>query len=396
MSSTLPPEIWVHVFGFLATGTETRSDYVPFEAGILSEDAGKRLKANLRDRLSIIRVCKLWHRLGKAILYQNVIVRGESSALAETLSAKSSDDSDSPFGGCVRSLELPFIQTTTSNAGPYNSVTILESCPHLERLTRPPSSSTEVFGLQFEFPMPTTRFHSLRRLDWWHNNFAYRTGGVNALPDILQAAPNLEYLSLGGEMLPNTAMPAPLSLPHLKTLRVRGVNPIYVRQLKNWNTPALRVIVLESLPHPYTFPLMLETLPARQIKIVELGAHLRFLASDYLAPILAGYSNLVELNYRIFFTAEPKWGDAEPHNHLKRVRWQAFPNHATPVEGVWYWIWIHANALMDRILFPTLEEIVLHGEEWNTLGNELEAAGVDELARLRKELAAKGIKLTIG
>ncbi|KZV74859.1 hypothetical protein PENSPDRAFT_647633 [Peniophora sp. CONT] len=395
MSPTLPPELWVHVFGFVNSGPEARADYIPFEAGILSDDVGKRVKANLRDRLSLISVCKLWYRLGKPTLYHDVIVRGESSALADVLSAKSTGDSDLPFGGCVRSLELPFIQTTTSNAGPYTSETILGSCAHLERLTRPPSSSTEVFGLQFEFPMPITQLPALRRLDWWHNNFAYRTGGINALPDVLKVAPNLKYLSLGGEMLPNTAMPAPLSLPHLQTLRVRGINPIYVRQLRNWDAPALRTIILESLTHPYTFPLLWDTIPANQIENVELGAHLHFLARDYIALVISGCSNLRELSYRIFFAAEPKWGDAEPHKHLTRVRWQAFANQTMPVESVWYWIWIHANAFMNRTLFPTLEEIVLHGEEWSTLGNELEPAAVDEMKRLKKELNEKGITLTV-
>ncbi|VDB86617.1 unnamed protein product [Peniophora sp. CBMAI 1063] len=395
MSPTLPPEIWAHVFGFVASGPDGRSDYVPFEAGILSEDAGKRFQTDLRDRLALVNVCKLWYRLAKPILYANVIVRGNSTAMAEILSSKPSDDSDLPFGCCVRSLELPFIQTTTSGEGPYPSSIILESCSRLERLTRLPASPTEVFGLQFEFPMPSIQLPALRRLDWWHNNFAYRTGGVNALPDVLQVAPNLEYLSLGGEMLPNTAMPAPISLPRLQTLRVRGINPIYVRQLRNWDAPVLRTIILESLTHPYTFQSLWETISASQIEIVELGAHMQFLARDYLALVLEGCKNLQELNYRIFFTAEPNWGDAEPHKHLKRVRWQAFTNHTMPVESVWYWVRIHADALMNRTLFPALEEVVLHGEEWSTLGRDLEPAGVDELERLRKDLKAIGIKLTM-
>lgn len=397
--SPIPPEIWVHVFGFVNSGPDVRSDYVPFEAGILSEDAGMRFKANLRDRLSLICVCKLWYRLAKALLYRDVLVRGESSTLAQVLTSKTSEESELPFGGCVRSVELPFIQTTTQSsntpASSANSISILEACPNLERLTRPPSSSTEVFGLQFEFPMPITQLPALRRLDWWHNNFAYRTGGVNALPDVLEAAPNLEYISLGGEMLPNTAMPAPLSLTHLKTLRVRGINPIYVRQLRNWDAPRLRTVVLETLTHPYTFPLLWDTIPASQIETVELGAHLHFLARDYLALVIGGCPNLRELNYRIFFAAEPKWGDVEPHTHLRRVRWQAFTNHSMPVESVWYWIWIHAHAFMNRTLFPALEEIVLYGKEWTAFSHDLEPAGVDELKKLKKEMGDAGLTLTL-
>ncbi|THG99964.1 hypothetical protein EW026_g2492 [Hermanssonia centrifuga] len=237
---------------------------------------------------------------------------------------------------------------------------LLKVCPQLEVLVRPiPALQDE---LRFELPgeecPPLT---SLKRLDWWHHNDAARCGGVNALTDVLHAAPNLQYLSLGGDMWLNLLQRKPIELPSLSTLRIRRMNVLFLHQICRWSLPSLGHVIIDTYTNHRLFDDFWSTF-GDQIKSLELGRSLKFYVLDMVYHVLANCPNLEELNYYVQFTASPHL-PLDRHISLTTVRLHAAPNSFFTEGGNAYWEHIgeHFSAFCQP-LFPALKRFVLHGD----------------------------------
>ena len=99
----------------------------------------------------------------------------------------------SPYGTLtieqVRRVVLPYTSTITRSSAPLQAVEILKRCPRVEVLVRPRYATSGPIGFEFEADM--VPFHTLRRLDWWGNSEAERSGGLNSLGNVLAHAPGL-------------------------------------------------------------------------------------------------------------------------------------------------------------------------------------------------------------
>ncbi|KAI0034159.1 hypothetical protein K488DRAFT_46154 [Vararia minispora EC-137] len=386
----LPIELWIHVLD-LATrpSDEPNICYVPFDINPSFQTCSS---SETRTRSAIVLVCKQWRAIGLCVLYRDLFIRDNLHSLMHTIPG-SSQPKPGFRNSCVRRVILPYTQTAARppSAGPCPAVMILEACPNVEVLVRPQCKPGEMFRLQFDHPMSTPSLLSVRRLDWWHDHFAYRTGGINYLPDVIHQAPNIEYLTLAGDMLPNTFIHRGLELPKLKVLRLRGVNPIYIRHITTWHFPSLTHVVLESLYQSFTFSLLRDAI-ARQIECVELGRHMHFLTFDLLSMIISGCPNLRELNFYVFFALPPLITDA--HTALQRLGLHAAPNVSMEERiSPWQEIWAHARAFTNRETFPSLSEVVLYGKYWDNLIHGLQAE--DEFHNFKHSFEALGISVTM-
>lgn len=355
MSSVhLPPEVWLEVFRWVAyvssDGLYT-AKYLPFQ----TPRGYKMLDANLKVKAVVVRVCRQWRALAMDMLYEDLRIRHGEQTLAGVL------ESCEERGRRVRRVELPYANTVMTNQH-LSSVAILRRCPELEILVRPPPESLGT--LRFEFCAENLPLTSLKRLEWWYVNDAARSGGINSLDDVLSGTPNLQYLSIGGKPLTGQLRPAP-HLPVLTTLRLQGINGIFVRQLCRWSLPALAHIVVDNAQRDFALEMLWERFGS-QIQTMELGKHVRFYVEDHITSILRHCTSLTELNYHIHFTAPPPPGIV--HSSLNTVRLHGDTNHLTSDDD-WEYLEYHF-ALFSGPSLPSLKRIVLYGEWHATLTDD--------------------------
>jgi len=366
MQPPLPPEVWLQVFRWATISASTPllqcTSYYPFQSpGEQVVDEAVFLK------FVLIRVCQLWRALARALFYEDVIImRGSTDAAKQIL-----DDGDEDYGVYkqVYRLCLPYSVSDTRPGGIQSteSAKILARCSELRVLVRPgPSFSGPLDVLRFEFqaedcpPLP-----SLKRLDWWHHNDASRTGGVNSLPEVLWAAPNLQYLSLGGELWLSLMKTSNIELCHLTTLRVRRINILFVQQIARWDLPALRHLVLDTIVgHPRVLE-GLWTKFGEQIRTIELGRNLRFRVEDAVNYVLSHFPNLEHLNYYIHFTMTP-YHLRNQHTSLRAIGLHSIATgfHPEGCEEYWEHLEHHFNTFC-RPSLPNLKKVELHGNWQN-------------------------------
>ena len=204
------------------------------------------------------------------------------------------------------------------------------------------------------------------------------------LDEVLSRTPKLEYLSLAGNMsLGLLRQQRHVELPALKVLRLRNVNPIFVRQVCVWSLPSLSHVIVDALPPYQALDNIWETF-GQGIQCVQLGSHMRFLTEDHLATVVASCPRLCELNYYIFFTAPPHF--TMPHPSLHSVGLHAHPNlsihsHDTDPEE-WRCIEEHFGAY-DPDLFPSMTEFVLYGDDWRDILHDARFEALEEKIRER-------------
>lgn len=255
-------------------------------------------------------------------------------------------------------MVLPY-QSTVPSCFPL-SLEILGLCPDLHTLLRPQRSVLD--GLYFDNEVMGLSLPSLQRLEWWHNNEAERSGGINSLGAMLRSAPNIRYLFIGGVVGTTTTLQETQSiiLPHLQTLRLYIRSGLFLRQIiSRWSMPSLTHLILDSPPVKDGLQDIWEVLGDR-LEILEFGKHVRFLMSDHLTPCLRGCPNLKELNYYFFFTAPSD--STYVHQNLAVVGLHSHVN-ALLVDGgsVWNLIEHHFEILCGSSL-PGLQKIVIHGD----------------------------------
>lgn len=236
----------------------------------------------------------------------------------------------------------------------------MRQCTRLEVLVRPRCLLTE--ALQFDYEVDCVPLSSLRRLEWWHHTEAERSGGINSLGVVLQHAPNIEYLFIGGFV--GFTQFTYVCLPSLRTLRLHVVNGLLLHQIvSKWILPSMTHVVLDS-------PLVEQGLQSvwdrfgEQLEVVEFGKHLRFLMSDHLTTCLRGCPALQEIGYYVFFTKVPE--TTEEHASIRAVRLHsAVNNFLYTAEEIWAMLDGHFRFFNQ---LTSLCRVTLYGEWRGILG----------------------------
>ncbi|EIN13857.1 hypothetical protein PUNSTDRAFT_21900, partial [Punctularia strigosozonata HHB-11173 SS5] len=364
----LPPEIWLHVFDYVSSLPSSSVAYEPFTCVSLHD-----YDAALDTRKNLVLVCKQWRNLLASALYADLRIRGRHD-IADQL-VKSLRGDQTPDGVCpgqrVRRAELPYSHSTTerySHPTVEGAIEILQQCPCLETLVRPGiyerGVCSAVEELRYEFPAPIIPLPSLRRLEWWHNDEACRTGGINSLTATLRSAPNLEVLAIGGQMryyCPNAR--ESVELPKLTTMYLRNrTNAIFIREVCSWSLPAFSSLVVESCANDLGLELLWDQLGS-SLKTVELGSNMCFFVADRITRMLECCESLVELNYYVFFTDHFVFGGSHPS--ITCIQLHAQKNTVLDIPDDMYWNHLGKHvSLLTRARFPELRSVVLHGREW--------------------------------
>lgn len=356
----LPIELWLVIFRWATISRITHllctTLYRPFQT-----DTAEAVD---RDAVSVKRVlvlvCKQWRLAAMDLLLEDVILHNDVATLLRVL--------DGQYGvgrAVVRRACIPYSSCDSYKSSIHAASAFLSDYSSIETLVRPPFSHFD--KLQFDFPVEDCpALASLRRLDWWHQNDAARSGGLNSLTDVLKAAPNLEYLSLGGDMQICFLHQTPLSLLALTTLRIRPMHALLLAPFNRWKLPSLKHIIVDtyngSLPQNFWAAF------GGQIETIELGHDIKFCLVDMVQYLLGVCPNLKELNYRVQFTAMPSI--AEEHAALTTVRLHAVENafFSGEGDGLWEHLEGHFVALSSARL-SALRRIVFHGDCTRLLRN---------------------------
>ncbi|KAG2154577.1 hypothetical protein DEU56DRAFT_769250 [Suillus clintonianus] len=358
----LPPELWLSIIRW-ATYPQPgfhASTFQPFLGSFDHDSSNKGEVDAVAVKRAVVQVCRLWRDLALSILYEDVKVGLAADSLAEALGRTYEGGQ---LGRCVRRLELPYPATgTATNTSSDLALQILQFCPGLETLVRPfnPGPPDSV---RYEFPTRSHPFLNLKRLEWWHFNDAARSGGINSLMDVLRHSPNLQYLSVGGEMWTHSTRDV-LELPALKTLRLKRINPLFVHQICQWRLPSLAHVVVD-------FPLEQNALDAiwqvfgARLCTVEFARHVGFLLSDQITRFLRGCPQVKTFNYFLNFTSPPPIFD-QPCA-LQCISLHAYPCHMVTdmITASQERIRLHL-AFLSRSSFPSLRRIILYGD-WGSM-----------------------------
>ncbi|KAG6330767.1 hypothetical protein ID866_8323 [Astraeus odoratus] len=355
----LPPEIWLRIFYFATRpekGYET-SSYEPFRGCFRTNCADA-----LGTRKSLVRVCRVWRALSIAFLYEDVLVRRDVDALRGSLESDQFGLQDGPHtpgpGRWVRRLELPYIQTETNTPSSLDNVLhILRCCPSIQTLVRPYCNGPRD-GFRYDFPADIVSLSCLTRLDWWHYDEAARTGGINSLAHVVRNAPCLQYLTLGGVLRSSISSFRNLELPALTTLRLRRVNPMFVRCICGWVLPSLAHVVVDFPPENDALELLWSTF-GQQLCTVEFGRGVAFRMSDQIGLLLRTCPTSIKvLNYFIYFSVSPN-PPIEEHTSMETVGINAFPCELMLDD------WDNVSKHLSWLVGPSLtalKHVILYGD----------------------------------
>ncbi|KAI0797611.1 hypothetical protein C8Q75DRAFT_738970 [Abortiporus biennis] len=363
MCTSLPNELWLIIFRFATVSPSTinlqSSSYTPFQS----------IPHNLRDealgvKSNLSRVCKLWRQLLGEMMYEDVVLLKSNAAMLRKLLQDELEATGSNRNSVVRRICLPYSTVTTTRFTSQSTdvLEFLRHSPNLKVLVRP-NITTDMHivpseYLVFDFPAEECpQLLSLVRLDWWHHNEATRTGGINSLINVLQEAPNLQYLSLGGDIWLASMRTSPVQLLHLTTLRLRRVNVLFIQQVCQWSLPSLKHFIVDTV-HDLSVLGSFWAHFGEQLHSVELGKSLRFYVNDILHVVLQGCPNLKELNYYIMFTSKA----SQPISHLalQTIRLHNHPNALFDATSFLEHLETHFTMYAQED-FPNLRRIVLYG-----------------------------------
>ncbi|KAI8989715.1 hypothetical protein BD414DRAFT_414278 [Trametes punicea] len=378
-SPSLPVELWLEIFRW-ATLPESAlafytTEYRPFEyVDTLRLDETKWTKRVLAL------VCRRWRLWTVPLLYEDITIPRAYLPLTRMLRYGQCHEDGTTIPPCatwVRRVQLPYSSTAVTSPLPIEPVKVLSLCSSVEVLVRTEKSLSPV---AYEFDTECPPLPSLKRIDWWHDNEAARTGGINSLPHVLSNAPNLEYLSVGGELWPNFLHTPTVYLPRLATLRVRRVNAFFVLQMCRWSLPTLRHLAFEEFHSTDYWPFWQTFGP--QIRTVELGVSLKFYIRDFLSVVLSGCPHLEHLNYYVHCTHVPRID--KPHNSIKTVGLHACSNSFSRIESPQFWSHLRQHLeTFTKLNYPALERLELYGN-WASVADD------EEFEHLVKPLRDRG------
>ncbi|KAJ7762417.1 hypothetical protein DFH07DRAFT_410950 [Mycena maculata] len=354
---TLPTELWLEIFGRLDDSAHRYSvSHAPFQPipGIASEGhVGS-------DFAAVVLVCRNWQAWALGLLYRHLKL---SPSRSEAIGVHRG------YGRWVRRAVVPYSTTSTETCKPMPSTEILGLCPNLEVLVRPPYAPTPLRNLKFEFDSTCPPLASLKRLDFWNHLEASRSGGINSLTVVLAAAPNLEYLFVGGSMggpfhgIGTTR----INLPRLHTLRLAFANALLLRDIVHrWTLPALDNLVVDS-PMP-AVAMVWETM-GPQLRVVEFSRHLRFLLNQTLTPCLRGCPSVCCLNYYVFITMPPEVTPEAVFPSVTSIGIHLSENpYLEAREAEWAHLQQHFDAFAGG-MFPNLRRLRLFGARESLLAD---------------------------
>ncbi|CDO73565.1 hypothetical protein BN946_scf185014.g35 [Trametes cinnabarina] len=383
---SLPVELWLEVFRW---ATLTRSShalyatkYCPFETSTAAVYHDYDEAKWTKRALSL--VCKRWRAWTAPLLYEDIVLPLADLPLNRMLLGNDEHREDEtailPCAHWVRRVRLPYSSTIVNAPPPFpiEAVRVLESCYSVEVLVR---TTDTLSPLAFEFDTGCPPLPSLKRLDWWHHNDAARTGGINSLPHVLKNAPNIEYLSIGGEMWPHFLNEPAVHLSHLSTLHLRRLNAFFVLQMSRWSLPSLQHVIFDQIQNADIYWPFWQSFGA-QIRTVELGVSLKFYVHDFLPLVFSGCPKLEELNYHVLFTRVPRID--RPQESIATIGLHALSNGFFRVGSPEFWSHLrqHFEAFTKQT-FPALRRIKLYGE-WAAVAND------GEFEHLAKPLHERG------
>lgn len=346
----LPSEIWLQVLRWATYASDDLcTRYHPFQKHPRNY-AVSDIQDSLKVKAVVVRVCRQWRALAVDMLYEDLHIGHEEQTLADVL------ERYEELGNRVRRAVLPYSSTTTTTNQPLLSVAILKRCPGLEILVRPAPDIRDI--LRFEFFAEGLALSSLKRLEWWHMNDAARSEGINSLDSVLNDAPNLRYLTIGGQLEMRALQPS-RRLESLSTLRIHPhwTHVLFIEQICRWSLPALTHIVVHNAQNQATLNLLWEAF-GHQLQTIELGGYNRFYIEDHIASILRCCPILQELNYHIHFTMPPRLPIMHSSLHSVRLHGQA---NGLVGGGYWEHVTRHFEFLSGPSL-PALKRIILYGE----------------------------------
>lgn len=384
----LPPELWIDIFRFATYSPKLYSaQHSPFDLSSLDDQTHRD---TLALKYAIALVCRLWRALSIQMLYEDVQIGEGAGSLQHTLESDSSPDDEctSRVGGWVRRACLSYTQSATPTSKSMSCIDILRHCPHLEVLVRPPLGWDKSFSLRYDFPAsPPPSLLSVKRLDWSHNDSASRSGGINSLDEVLLSLPQLEYLSLVGDMHYTSLKQRRFMVPSLRVLALRRVNPIFVRQVCYWSLPSLSHVVVDAPPPVDALESIWSTFGST-IQEVEFGKHMRYMTQDYLSRCLDLCPELRTLDYHVFFTSPPHISNAHVYSSLERVGLNARHNLSLYTDEDPQGLKHVSNhiASFTSEAFPELKEFVLYGVEWE----KIRACNPPEFRALEESVMSQG------
>ncbi|KAF9535879.1 hypothetical protein CPB83DRAFT_754229 [Crepidotus variabilis] len=354
----LPTEIWLEIIGWATYNPNIGDREIPFS--LIPDNTSD---SNLQVRAQVAAVCRAWNTWVTHNLYRDVKVDRNLIMLCETLDRPRGFDC-LKYGQMVHRMVLPYNSTTTTSPSSLPSAEILKLCPCLHTLHRP------LYGpagtLRFEYEAQSVSLPSLRRLEWWHNMEAERSGGINSLADMLCSAPFLQYLFIGG-VVGTTHMGThrtSITMNQLETLRLHIRSGVLLRHIvSRWKLPSLKRVILDSLPAREGTHILWDEFGA-QLEAVELGRHLQFLVTDSLTTCLRSCPHLQQLNYYLFFSFPPQ--EFIRHASLSTVNIHAHVNPMLLGNGnAWHMVEQHFEFLCSSGL-SSLRHINLYGD-WRAI-----------------------------
>ncbi|KAL7283622.1 hypothetical protein ACG7TL_003057 [Trametes sanguinea] len=371
-SSSLPVELWLEIFRWATLTPSTHAlyatKYLPFD--VMAVHGSDEAKSTKRA-LSL--VCKQWRAWTEPLLYEDIVIPMADLPLGDRMplcapSYREDKTATLPCAHWVRRVQLPYSSTTVTSPppSPIKAVEVLASCQSVEVLVR----TADTFSpMAFEFETDCPPLPSLKRLDWWHHNEAARTGGINSLSHVLKNAPNLEYLSIGGELWPHFMNEPPVCLPRLTTLHLRRVNAFFVLQMSRWSLPALEHVVFDQIQNADVYWPFWKVF-GTQVRTVELGVSLKFYIRDFLSFVFSGCPNLEELNYYVLFTHVPQV--EHPQESIRTIGLHAFSNAFFRIGSPEFWSQLRQHfEAFTKANFPSLRRIKLYGE-WTPIVKDAE------------------------
>jgi hypothetical protein len=173
---------------------------------------------------------------------------------------------------------------------------------------------------------------------------------------VLQHAPNIEYLFVGGVV--GYTQFTYVCLPALRTLRLHIINGLLLHQIvSKWILPSMTHVILYSPLFEQGLRIVWDRF-GEQLKVVEMGKHLRFLTSDHLTTCFRGCPTLQEIGYFVFFTKVPE--TTEEHPSVTTVRLHSAVNDFLhTAEEIWAMLDGHFRFFTQ---LTSLRRIILYGE----------------------------------
>ncbi|KAF7345452.1 hypothetical protein MVEN_01563300 [Mycena venus] len=394
MANNVPPEIWLHVFLFATSTPYTpqlyETEYHPFH-NPPSEQERSLLNLANQTVLAFSLVCRDWHSWSTQFLFETVHLSWYGTRkLQESLQRSVAG---LPCGKWTRRLELSVVEHEDSDH-PVSPTDIFRLCPNIEVLVK---CDDDLLPHSIEGADLT----GLKRFDWYYahyrdgdHQFATedddRSRGQNFLRDVVENAPNLQYLSLAkrfrGRFLRFGPAASFLTLPALITLRLQSLSLDVWAEIEMWSFPRLKILRVDAafLDLPRASNRIWDTV--RVVELLQDEASI----SSIIPSILKICPNATELNYYIQSVYPPPSGTVFASVQVVRLHFS--------VNGLLHWtvdsedeLWNHIYAHFRTLkgpAFPSLKRVALYGPWDSILKGE-------PFALVKKDLDGRGCSLEL-